>query len=420
MKKILALLLALMLALSCCTVLAEATVAAEEATAAAEETATGTDPSTVVGTSDIGDVTVADCLSYYNYLVDYYTSMYSTYYGISLTESDLASLKMVAVQDVLHRMIIKAASAELGLDAALTEEDIAGFTERAEKEYNEYIEYYTSDELPAEQIVEILTESGFSIKTIADDYYLQALDDLFYAHFAESVTVTDEDVQALFDEKVEAEKAEYEADGMAFSSAMMDGAQYYYAPEGHRRVKQILIKTSDDLQSRMRTVYSEIKTAEASGEEPSAETVALYEELKAQITVDTKEKADEVLQALADGREFEDVMMEYSEDPGSVTEPILSLGYCVAECNTGWDESFKEAALALENIGDVSRPAPGIYGVYIIKYIGDVTPGPIDIEAVRDDLYAELETEAADNAYSEAIASYLQTYNAKIDVTGWN
>ena len=80
------------------------------------------------------------------------------------------------------------------------------------------------------------------------------------------------------------------------------------------------------------------------------------------------------------------LLAEYGEDPGMTYEPYMTDGYLVwADCES-WVTSFRDGAMALEKVGDVSEPTEGYYGYYIIKYVSDVPEGPVALDEVRINL----------------------------------
>ena len=84
----------------------------------------------------------------------------------------------------------------------------------------------------------------------------------------------------------------------------------------------------------------------------------------------------------------------------------------VCENSTRWDANFKNAAMALSNVGDVTEtPAIGSSGIHIIRYESDVAAGPVDLESVRDALYEETLNNAKSTHLSEAINSWVEALN---------
>lgn len=71
-----------------------------------------------------------------------------------------------------------------------------------------------------------------------------------------------------------------------------------------------------------------------------------------QILVEDEETANELLTRLMEGEDFETLLNQYNTDPGMADEANAD-GYLVGE-GANYLEEFLEAALALENDGDIS------------------------------------------------------------------
>ena len=60
--------------------------------------------------------------------------------------------------------------------------------------------------------------------------------------------------------------------------------------------------------------------------------------------------------------------------------------------------------MSIAEVGQISAPVYGSYGIHVIYYLGDITPGPVPFEQIKD----AAESNALDAKISE-------TYNAQID-----
>lgn len=75
---------------------------------------------------------------------------------------------------------------------------------------------------------------------------------------------------------------------------------------------------------------------------------------------------------------------------------------------------FRDAAMALENVGDVSEPVRSEYGIHIIKYVSDAAEGEVGLDAVRDALESEVLAQKQDEAYTAAVEAWVEEADAKI------
>ena len=113
-------------------------------------------------------------------------------------------------------------------------------------------------------------------------------------------------------------------------------------------------------------------------------------------------------------RNWDALMEQYGQDPGKQTSPAKENGYPVSADSTNWVTEFRDAAMALENVGDVSEPVRSEYGIHIIKYVSDAVEGEVGLDAVRDALETEVLTQKQDEAYTAAVDAWVAEADAKI------
>ena len=140
-------------------------------------------------------------------------------------------------------------------------------------------------------------------------------------------------------------------------------------------------------------------------------------ETAAQACLDSvKDKTDEIYARLEAGEDFEALIAEYGEDPGMQNEPTSSRGYYVSAASTNWEVNFRDAAMALENVGDYTlEPVISGSGVHIIRYESDVTAGPVALDEVRDALYAETLTALQEANVTDTIDAWVAERNVSVD-----
>ena len=72
-------------------------------------------------------------------------------------------------------------------------------------------------------------------------------------------------------------------------------------------------------------------------------------------------------------------------------EATRTNGYAVHNESILWDPAFKNAAMALEKIGDVSEPVVGQYGVHILHYLRDIPGGAAELtEEMKEEFRATI------------------------------
>ena len=128
-----------------------------------------------------------------------------------------------------------------------------------------------------------------------------------------------------------------------------------------------------------------------------------------QILVDDEETANEVLEKIRAGEDFEALLEEYNTDPGMGTRPE---GYVIGE-GANFVEEFLNAALALENEGDVSPVVQSEHGYHIIKRMGEVPSGPIDYEDVKDEFDEMAVSNHESDYYNGLVQEWLQDESVK-------
>ena len=184
-----------------------------------------------------------------------------------------------------------------------------------------------------------------------DDTYLdKILEQNFYA-------------QKLF-EKLSAEDASFAVDEAAIEQDIM---------ENQVMAKHILIKTVDD-----------------NNQDLSADQIAA-----------AKQKAEDILQQIRNGADFDTLMKENSQDPGMETAPngyIFGKGVMMQE--------FEDAAFALQE-NEVSDLVQTSYGYHIIKRV------PID---KNDSEYENAKETAKQNLQSDIFMQYIEDAVKNADI----
>lgn len=315
-------------------------------------------------------------------------------------------------------------------------------------------------------------DAGWTLEGLKESYKRYAVLDKVEAMMIQDAAVTDEEVEAEYQRLVAADKELYENDLAAYVDynnyveQMAMYAYYYgmdsgldhawYKPAGFRAVKHILLPvdqtlmdTYTDLQAR----YEEQLEAAASAEEEAAEPEATQapdaaddtaepeatqepepteepvteqqvNEAKAAIFASLADKIDEINQKIAEGADFDELIATYgvnedgtASDPGMTSEPYKTSGYEVCSLSANYVPEFVEAAMSIANVGEVSAPYLSSYGIHIVKYIGDVPAGPIEMtDAERQAKYQTLLEASQSELYTKTLEQWFA--NAGIVYTG--
>ena len=85
----------------------------------------------------------------------------------------------------------------------------------------------------------------------------------------------------------------------------------------------------------------------------------------------------------------QELMDEFGCDAALRDEPLRSEGYYISDASYVNSVEYVEGSMMLEQPGQVSAPLRSAQGVHLVEYIGDVTPGEVPLEEVRDAVAAD-------------------------------
>ena len=366
---------------------------------------------------------------------EYYNQLFAAYGYSGVYSTDEATVTAQVIDSFVENLVLKQKAYAMGMNE-LTDEEKAKAEEHAKEYYESFLSSVISAYLPnsglegdelnaaAEKYVaenDIKTADG---RSTYEDFLQSAIDEQaiekLKADIVKDVTVTEEEIQADFDAKVESDKADSETNADNYGYNLLNNIAVYYAPAGYRMVKQILITVSDEdskAADEANTALTEAKDAlESAGEDADKDALqaavdaaqAAYDEAQATGMANAKAKAEEVLAlATAEGADFDALVAEYS------TDNMPESGYAVREGFAYFVDSFVNGAMALQNVGDISEPVESSYGYHIIKYVSDVAEGPVDIETVRAGITDSLLMAKQDELTETTIKQWISEANAK-------
>lgn len=427
------------------------------------------DYSAVVATYDGGEVIKEEVIANYVYMYSYYSSMYS-YFGSTMTEEMVESLKSNVLSAAVQQVAIEKQFDALGL--SLGEEKLVELEATADESYQQsYDSFLTeavgdTDEVRAKQTEYDMYVNGYTKELFLNDAISQAEYETLQAHINGEITeISDEELDAAFAAKVEADETTYASNASGSFETAMSGTDttVYWVPEGYRTVKHILVIPEADVLAAVtsaRTGYSDAQSAleelnveldalnddeaaDASDETVAADTdevevVRTAAEIQADIdqaeadlptlktAVETAEaaclasvqsKLDEIYAKIEVGDDFTELIEAYGEDPGMQNEPTMTRGYYVSADSITWDANFTQGSMLLENVGDVSQtPVISTSGIHIIRYETDVTPGAVALEDVREALYEETLTTKQTDHFNEQLLAWTEALNPVYNV----
>lgn len=386
-----------------------------------------------------------------NNAVDYQLSQneqmnyYYQLFGLSGTYStDRATVQSQVVDSYINTLVAQQKAKELGFDQLTAEEEEA-VQKTAEENYHSFLDqvseyYFPNSELSEEekhtQAEEYAKEHGLATLEDALESAKQekALEKL-RADAVKDVAVSEEEIAAALQENADSAKTTYASNPSAYGSAVNNGTTVYYAPAGYRFVKQILVKFAEaDSQAitekntaltEANTALTEAQTALDNAAEDADKTALQAAVDAAQEKVDSaqaalngvtdaayaniQEKTDEIYaKATAEDADFDALVTQYNEDTG-----MPAVGYAVCEGYSYFVESFTQAAMALEKVGDISEPVKSSYGYHILQYSAEIPEGTVALDTVRDTLQASLLSQKQSDAYNAALEGWVAAADVK-------
>lgn len=387
---------------------------------------------------DGGYVTVDDAMSQYEY-VEY---MYSAYgYSIDGYED---YIKQDIATTLLQNAVVEYMASELGLDQP-TEDEAAELDAAVQETLDMYVENYrysfesdekTEDEIVADTLA-YLEENGVSYDTLYAQELSYYVSDAVYAYVVADVDVDESEVLALYNQYIAEDMTNY-AEPYYYESAVMSGYTIYWHPEGYRNVRQVLVAFDDDQSARYDEIADRIdeledeledaqnpaedeevaddteeteETAEPrSVEEIQADLDAANAELDA-LYAELEPTAAEVVSKFGEGVSIDELIATYGGDPGSINDDGTTNTYSVSAQSSSYDPAFVEASMSVSEIGGISEPTGGMYGLYIVYYDSDVTSGSVDYDVVYDELYSEALETARSEAYNAQLEAWCEELN---------
>ena len=322
-------------------------------------------------------------------------------------------------EDTLNRVleqlagdkIIAANARKLGL-TELTAEDLQQIEAKAAENYEsqlaDYIAFVGGSDRE-EAAKQLQSEGGITLESITEQLKQNWWTQKFYDYTVKDVTVSDADVQACYDRLLAEQKAAFAATPEDFEYAHQQGRVIVWRPEGYRAVRDILLAfDSDDDARKAADLLDDLEMID---EDPDAltDTRNQLDTLFAPL----EKRAAEAQQKLAKGAAFTDLMDEYGCDELLKSEPLRSEGYYITDTSFVNSVEYVQGSMMLEQPGQVSSPLRSAFGVHLVEYLGDVTPGEVPLDEVRDAVAAEALAQKQAEYYAQRRAELLKEANVK-------
>lgn len=351
-----------------------ARIAELEAQLAAYEPAI--DPETPIITFSGGSISVAQAQAAYDELAAIYTE-----FGIDkATYHDMLAEEVLA--NLAEDAILTAKAQQLGVYEN-SAEDIAAAELEAQNSYDSvvayYLPYFQDETLTEEEVrantVEYLESEGESYQAILDDILDTLWRNRLYEASTADISLTDDDVRALYDSSLASAQQMYAEDPLMYEYDYASGNVMFWHPEGYREVEYMLIPWSDE---------------ELEIEDESLRFDALTRRCESLID---RAIAGENLFTLAE----EAMLNDYGTAAVGSEPGMMSDSFC---------------AIASRMALNDTQPAADADGVWVIRYVADVTPGAVPYESLQ----AQLTEAAAETMKLEAYSAMVDQWLAEAEI----
>lgn len=343
------------------------------------------------------------------------TQIFGGYSAEEVSDSVLQSV----LSDMTAKKLVEIKAAELGLDK-LTEEEEKAVQEQARAEYQRQIAYYTAFvdtagksqaqiEADAEQYLR--EDAHITLESIAAGLRRDMPAKKYRDYVCKDITVTDAEVQALYDERLAEQKAGFDQYPEEYEFAHIDGQTILYNPEGYRAVRNLLMTfPSDEDAEKAAGLFDQLERLDPLEE---ADKINAIDAELAPLFAPMEQKANEIVEKLKNGARFTDLLEEYGEDEAMAAEPLRSQGYYISDHSYLFSTEFVQGAMILETPGQVSAPLRSSSGLHLVEYLRNVAPGEVPLDQVADALRAEALASRQDEYYEEYVNHLLEQANVK-------
>ena len=377
------------------------------------------------------------------------------------SEPDEATLQLVnqyTMEYAIEFIVAQQKLEELGL--GITQEEVDAETATAQASWDNAVSQIMAGEFgvgedatdeekaagKADAVAYIQENYGYTEETYLDEAKLNLIYTKSFDYAAADVQVTDEDVEAYFNELVESDRQELlgylsnfglseetaspeeinKIMAMMYEYYTQYGSQLFYTPEGYRGITHILLPVDEELLNAWKDLQARLEeqdggetegtdggeTATETPEEPV--TQEMVDAAKQAILDSVKDTVDEINAKLADGASFEDLILEYGTDTGMADDERRANGYPVHAGSIMYDSNFAGAAMALEKVGDISDPVVSQFGVHILHYVKDIPGGAVEL---TDDIRATLKEQVLEEKKTEAYDTLVEKWMAESEIT---
>lgn len=221
------------------------------------------------------------------------------------------------------------------------------------------------------QVDEYLFLRGYDLETYKKALEREYIVEKVREYYTQDITAPDEEVRAAYEKALEIQKNKMENEPEYIEQLLLFDTDVFYYPEGYMYAKHILISFDSADSGAAAIAYVNGNIAE-------------YNRVVGEAMPKIQERVDMIMQKLNGGADFDDLMVEYSDDSSLNEEPYKTRGFLVGPYSTSFDLPEYLAALkTLEAEGAYTDPVTTYVGVYIIG-CEEMLAGPVPYEEVKD------------------------------------
>ena len=339
--------------------------------------------SNVIASFDGGEVTFEEVYASYEEAMGYYEEMLASY-GMEpdFAPEEILQMQIDLARELADAKIINAYLEENGIEL-LSKEETDALTSLAESEYSQMFESAVSDVVgmgydrqgAEEYVTDYFSEFDMELETVIDEHLSQAREAALTRLLAGEVTVSEEELAQAYSALLTSDREYYSQypEDYAFD-ALYSESPIAYVPEGYRQVRMLIVPFDEESMSAYDEHYY-------GGTTDSQEADALFAALLPE--------AEEVYRRLLNGESFDAIRAEYPDTELYMDQLGGAQGFCLSSESEMFGYETDGAIMALENIGDVTKPQKCDWGWAIFEYAGDVAPGEVPLEKIKGELYLQ-------------------------------
>ena len=302
----------------------------------------------------------------------------------------------------------------------------------------------SNEEVSEEDVTDIMDAQGYTVEAIYDELVTSERNHRAVDLFCPDVTITQEQVDAYYEERFVAPERERYQDNVALfeEEIVATNGESFYIPEGYRYIRQITLdypkeatKAAKGLEKELSSAVQAVATAfqklsvaatqvedlndlkelraeyDSANEAAMARREAWLAKLQAESEPLLEETFKDIEARFSAGIDFKTLIEDYSTDK---TEKNLSGdGYLFHPDTTSWPETFVAAAKALENPGEISKPVYSETAIHILFYAADAPAGE---HALTEEERTQLNAATLQYYQNERLLELCDTWKANYDI----